>query len=509
MSVSLKDNKSIAPFMGEPKLPSLGLNPLGIRTASEQLFTTLLPGLNVVTLRIRYYSFYCWLLKTFYSKRDTANVNDFKRHIRLSELLMALIHANSPSSMGIPGNTRAFEILRRKGDSWNFLDDAMPNGKDSGGYWKRPYGAFGSYYAASMREMGLISPIVTKKDLLYNITPKTDDYISGDMLADVFEESIGRKLSLLFQNCAKAGHVTRSQLEELESGFQTHSMPRNHECLTLENMLLQFDNPRSDSETYRRKDTLRLLLLYIEKSNLDDFSELDFAKFVYTLFKSGKSTDVTTFGWYDYYLNDNRQYEALNLFDELLIKLINSDKPGKWENIKHFAETIANDISTELADPDVTLSELFLRWDKIVIPKDRMAKAFYQFFDDYINNAEYEHLKKELKTKFRSVHNDAIDFFDSIKSHSNNTLFEYVKYYITEHIIYGHYAESMRKFSQNGVATQKLMIENGYVKGLDRYNSSHSSPRIETLFYFATDLGLISNFKLSPYGKALLNDLSK
>lgn len=59
----LRNNIVLAPFIGENLSFSVGLNPLGIRTASEQLFTTLLPGMNVVTLRIRYYSFYCWLLK--------------------------------------------------------------------------------------------------------------------------------------------------------------------------------------------------------------------------------------------------------------------------------------------------------------------------------------------------------------------------------------------------------------------------------------------------------------
>lgn len=88
---------SYAPFMGDNKPLSVGLNPLGIRTASEQLFTTLLPGLNVVTLRIRYYSFYCWLLKSFYAKRTEAKKADLQRHIRMSELLMALIHAQSNS----------------------------------------------------------------------------------------------------------------------------------------------------------------------------------------------------------------------------------------------------------------------------------------------------------------------------------------------------------------------------------------------------------------------------
>lgn len=75
---------SYAPFMGDNKPLSVGLNPLGIRTASEQLFTTLLPGLNVVTLRIRYYSFYCWLLKSFYAKRTEAKKADLQRHIRMS-----------------------------------------------------------------------------------------------------------------------------------------------------------------------------------------------------------------------------------------------------------------------------------------------------------------------------------------------------------------------------------------------------------------------------------------
>lgn len=49
----LKGDAHFYPFMGDNKPLSVGLNPLGIRAASEQLFTTLLPGLNVVTPIIR------------------------------------------------------------------------------------------------------------------------------------------------------------------------------------------------------------------------------------------------------------------------------------------------------------------------------------------------------------------------------------------------------------------------------------------------------------------------
>ena len=71
---------SYAPFMGDNKPLSVGLNPLGIRTASEQLFTTLLPGLNVVTLRIRYYSFYCWLQIILYKADRGKEIRSSKTH---------------------------------------------------------------------------------------------------------------------------------------------------------------------------------------------------------------------------------------------------------------------------------------------------------------------------------------------------------------------------------------------------------------------------------------------
>ena len=66
----------------------------------------------------------------------------------------------------------------------------------------------------------------------------------------------------------------------------------------------------------------------------------------------------------------------------------------------------------------------------------------------------------------------------------------------------------MRKYSQNGIPTQKLTIENGYVRGLTTFGASHSSPRVGTLKNYATDLGLIENDRVTAVGKNLLNALS-
>lgn len=499
----LKNNISIAPFLGANKSLSVGLNPLGFRTASEQLFTTLLPGLNVVTLRIRYYSFYCWLLKKFYINRDKATPADLKRHIRMSELLMALIHAQSDNSGGIPGITRAFEIIARNEDVINFNEDAMPGGKAGGGYWAGGYGAFGSYYAASLQELGIILPLSDASNL-YNVTPKNDTFISGEVLAELFEESLGDQMSNLFERCAQKGIVTRQELKNMEPYFQCHNLPNNKERKVLTEMLLQNDRPSSRDDYCLRKDTLRLLLSYLKNETLTKFSELEFARYVYHCYSIGAEKDIAAVGWYAYYLNDSRQYESLNIFDVVLSKLQQSSKPGQWENINEFTSQLADEVCYELNVESKTLREAFDSWENVNEPEDKISHAFFVLLDDYRRNSNYQECKEIIRTYFRKVSNDALDAFYSIDNSLDKTVKQYVKHYLTENIIYNHYSESMRKYSQNRIPTQKLSIENGFVRGLSTYAATHSSPRIDTLRNFAEDLDLIHELNVTENGIELL-----
>ena len=502
----LKKDNSFAPFMGDNKSLSVGLNPLGIRTASEQLFTTLLPGLNVVTLRIRYYSFYCWLLKSFYAKRTEAKKIDLQRHIRMSELLMALIHAQSKYSGGVPGITRASEIIEKGEEIINFNEDAMPKGKPMGGYWKGSYGAFGTYYAASLQEMSIIRPLIDNTNL-YNVTPKTEDYISGEELADAFADSIGTKMGNLFEACVFSGVVTRKQLAELEPVFQSHNLPENKECALLLDMLLQNDRPYTLNESKLRKNSLRLLLGYLNENHVDNFSELDFARYVYDSYNRGKEDSLAAIGWYAYYLNDSRQYEALNIFDVLLRRLHESSKPGQWENIDDLTSELANHVCHNLNAEKCTVKEILSDWESVNEPEEKMAHAFFILLDDYRRNPNFKKCKSIIRQFFRNVNNDAMDAFDAIERSMDETVFEYVKHYLTENIIYNHYSESMRKYSQNGIPTQKITIENGFVRGIATYSATHSSPRIDTLRNYATDLGLIAGYRITPKGLQLLKTL--
>ena len=59
----IKKNQIIAPFLGARLSFIQGQDPMGMLNVGEQVFSMILPGLNNVTERIRYYSFYYGFLE--------------------------------------------------------------------------------------------------------------------------------------------------------------------------------------------------------------------------------------------------------------------------------------------------------------------------------------------------------------------------------------------------------------------------------------------------------------
>ena len=53
------------PFWAENSGFMTGRDALGIQNSSIATYSRLLPGLTNLTLRLRYYGFYLWLLKTY------------------------------------------------------------------------------------------------------------------------------------------------------------------------------------------------------------------------------------------------------------------------------------------------------------------------------------------------------------------------------------------------------------------------------------------------------------
>ena len=237
-------NKHIAPYWNDGLNLKLGLNQLGIRNVAEHMFAKLLPGLNNVSSRIRYYSFYCWIINNFYEGKDSIVEEDFNPYLRRAELLLALINATREDSSGIPGITYALTQIQSGIDVIS-LKDGATWGKES--YWANVGGIFRQYYSASLEEIGLVG-VNNQSSILYNIR-KDGEYINGKMLAESFSESVGQD-GKIFLSKIHNDDVNIEELRSLNESFNMKLMSHDMvERKLLERMILQKDNPSRDNQS--------------------------------------------------------------------------------------------------------------------------------------------------------------------------------------------------------------------------------------------------------------------
>ena len=97
---------------------SLGRDPLGIQATSVRMYRNLVPGLTNVTNRLRYYSFYCWVIDRYEATEHSADSIKWRRFIRRAEALYALACnlADAEKADGLAGNIWARKTLNEIGD---------------------------------------------------------------------------------------------------------------------------------------------------------------------------------------------------------------------------------------------------------------------------------------------------------------------------------------------------------------------------------------------------------
>ena len=93
-----------------------GRDPLGIQNSSIAVYSLLLPGMTNLTLRMRYYGFYLWLLDQYHHlppnspfKQDLTGQYNF---IRRAELIVSYVMVNKfPEEQSVIGSDFAFRNI--------------------------------------------------------------------------------------------------------------------------------------------------------------------------------------------------------------------------------------------------------------------------------------------------------------------------------------------------------------------------------------------------------------
>lgn len=226
-----------------------GLDPLGMQNTSVNLYQTLLPGISNVTLRMRYYGLYAWLCRTYARRVGDTNPETWKRYIRRTEALYALIACRRGSEGGVAGIDWATKTLANTPDgAIDFAQAAEPGSETH--YLQQAWGAYGAAYGSQLFEIGILT-----RSSEHEIPLLSTDI--GEPIAAAFEDAIG-PLAEEFFAVIERGNVTSGELDRFRPFSPSEIAITGDERTHYESLLIR--DVQGDSAASSRRLTIRLLL---------------------------------------------------------------------------------------------------------------------------------------------------------------------------------------------------------------------------------------------------------
>jgi hypothetical protein len=527
----IKNNQSLLPFFGERLSFVRGLDPLGLQNTSEATYAMLLPGLNNVTGRIRYYSFYCWLLDEYSKISGSTNPKEQQQFIRRAEYTIALASQYFENiAFSIPGSLYASNQIRR---DLSVIHDLQAGTYKSDGstaetYWKYPSGAFGQYYLGSLRDIGIVSSRENQQNIFVRTNNKNNNYVSGEALAYAFDANIKPETKKFFFECILNGRISEAQLTELLPDLNLSIIPPDtEEADLLIKMLLHKDYPLYIEEEPRahRYVTIKHLLTFLS-AGVADFND---RLFIYDCYqKKGRldiEPDPTLTGWYYFQFNEYWQYAHTAMLNGALTYLESTAGPN-WIPLKPFIENLTGIVISIFEDQGITTTPTdtvehvlqFLQPDenyfyRIISENEgsvKIAHAFLLIFSLYLNQ-QHEIIRLREYSASNDLGKDgegASYFLSEFPTKKFALIKDFIFEYIYKHVIYRHQYVAFRKIRGGVQSTQKFIIEEYHIRYLGNFEPAYSAPRIGNLMGFLKDLSIVTaENTLSDRGISLLNNV--
>ncbi len=465
----------IKPFWAEGGSFLGGRDPLGIQNSSIVVYANLLPGMTNLTGRIRYYSFYCWLLAEYHkSERNSADNSIITqyRFIRRAELAMAFLMKNSDVT-----NIVGRDYVSKPYDGTIFdVAKGADNPKENS-YWKYTSGALGQYYAGSLASLGLIE-IVDK----YFITTE-----AGRKLATAFIESTSDIDREQFLNLIEVGKIDSTQTNLCESLYIDKIVRDSKEWKLLRDIMFG-----TAALFAKKREQTRIIF---QKAPIADSSVNLFPLWVFRKYeKSIGDLDVegAEFGWLYYYLNEAIHYSLTTIF---WMFLLNINTPHQVDEYIDKVTKAVNNIDFDIAAFDIPqlLDEIkscvkssdTYQATYLAIKLIEKIEEYTRLYNDKIDNFENKYSLKQ-----QSGHiSDALDTYSKrgVKLEGDN----YIRY-IIKRVATTHTTVAYRKMGKGDGNLLKYMIEDGVIYRVENVTPQHTTPRLSTLHSFLSDLGYIN-----------------
>jgi hypothetical protein len=519
------NEETILPFWAENSGFITGRDPLGIQNSSIAVYSKLLPGMTNLTQRIRYYSFYCWLL-TKYDKLEIKSEKKTFYHqynfIRRSELIIAFLMVNKFANVtSVVGSDYA---TKHKGDVDNKKFYNIKDGADKFTatpkddlYWNYLSGALGQYYAGALINFDLIEII----DSFFLIKER------GRELAAAFGTGISIESQDCFIEAAQKGKIDLQDLETIQP-FNLNAIPEEgEEWLFLKDILLGDDGEnyktRKGTIPSNRRESIYLYLTFLSQKT----SDIKFDQWVFNNLSDRKEINTALFGWYYYYINEAFHYALETIFwaflenlDGRIILLPNYLR----EFINHILEENSNNLGIDQNDSLLSVLNLNVNTDLEVKLKElekittssanwktalgkatellmviyKTTEPFHKKIQEFENYYSLNY-QKGIITEYLALY---------IKTHQELSYAKHIEKTI-KRLINDHIATAYRKMGNGELNLLKFIIEDNVITRIQSMSPRHTTPRINSLRNFLQDLGYLDKDEsLTDRGTEFLNELT-
>jgi hypothetical protein len=485
----------------------LGRDPLGMQATSVRLYRSLVPGLTNVTNRLRYYSFYCWVVELFERNAHSDDPVLWARCIRRAEALYAVasyIH-EAREAHGLGGGNwaaaRRREIGEGKAGRFEFRQWTDLRGQPGAPrqYLDAKSGNFGQFYIASMLEVGLLSPS--------RGVPLVNE--RGRAAAKAFETSIGNAVSLL-ESGIKDGAIDTEDLEPLGAAIHPSKIPTGSEEVRILRAFLLDEN--GEWSGAKRRASAGLVLDVMRRVD----GEFDAAKlrnvFYNRVLPDGgayEMEDADTLDRWQAYQANELCHIALAAFLNGLVHRLDGEggaaEPGvlvaglvdnvlsslraggswstwtqsdgaEWQGRE---DELATEVLSAIGDKEKAGSVPALA------AAARLLALLGRRWGQGPNSVERQ-IKKTAGVDTPSVVAVLVTLADAGAEPTNAALAKT----ISRHVIANHMAIAGRKLAASGTFTYHFTMADGRIADGERGEYGYTNPRLDNLLVFLGDAGL-------------------
>jgi len=509
------------PAWSQASRPTLGRDPLGIQATSVRIYRDLVPGITNVTNRLRYYSFYCWVVQNFEQTQHVDDEAKWRIFVRRSEALYALTsEIQDPArTAGLAGSDWARAYLRDhhggRIDLRNHTD--KPGEPDEDQYLLARRGNFGQFYVRSMTEIGMLQPST-------GIPLVSRPF--GQELAEAFSAAIGVATERIIAKALVAGRLEWKDAEEIGKAVHPALMNGNSREMRLLRDFLAAKSPDLLDGTARRSSAWLLLDLAQRGVSLD--SEKDIRRaFYYRLLPGDKpyqQAGDTIDRW--------RIYQANELCHIALEAWLNAMAGGIRERVEGVAPAqLVYDLIDGTFEP-YDLARPWREWaqkvsEMSIDQEEQLTETIHRAlgnlkraFDEgvleaatkllavlWVRWSSGQHGVRAGLAKYGGVNGRSlagvVSSFDDCADVETRAALARV---LQEHIVEAHLHIAARKLAASDKFTYRFMLSDGLLSDGVLTNYGYTNPRLRNLARFLRDAKYCDGNVVTAAGQKFLNE---